>query len=76
LSFDCDRLVDLIEGVFANGTVMTEVLDVQQASVGSKADLPQGGQVHQSFADAEVARVVDPSAALRTVSVRRERPSL
>jgi hypothetical protein len=35
-----------------------DLLDVQQTSVGSKADLPQSGQVLQAFADGEVARIV------------------
>ena len=38
---------------------MAEALDVEQTSVGRKADLPQGGQILQPFADAEVAGVVD-----------------
>jgi hypothetical protein len=31
-------------------------LDVEETSVGVEADPPQGGQVGQPFADAEVAR--------------------
>jgi hypothetical protein len=34
-------------------------LDVQQTSVGLKADRPQRGQVMQPFADVEVPGVVD-----------------
>jgi len=43
----------------AVGGVVAESLDVQQASVGGKADLPQGGQIGQPFADGEVVGVVD-----------------
>jgi len=38
---------------------MAESLDVEQTSVGGKADLPQRGQVGQPFPDPEVAGVVD-----------------
>ena len=48
-----------MERVFADGTVLADPLDVQETSVGLEADPPQGGQVRQPFADAEVARVVD-----------------
>jgi len=34
-------------------------LDAQQASVGVGADLAQGGQIGQPFADPEVGGVVD-----------------
>jgi len=37
------------------------VLDVQQTSVGLKADEPQGGQVLQPFAEVEGAGIVDRS---------------
>src|SRR6187455_2588015 len=59
LSADLDRLIDTAERVFAHGTVLADPLDVQETSIGLEADLPQGGQVTQPFADAEVARVVD-----------------
>ena len=38
---------------------MAESLGGEQAPVGLEADLPQFGQVSQSFADREVAGVVD-----------------
>jgi hypothetical protein len=59
LPSDLDRFVDPAERVFAEGTVLADPLDVQGTSVGVEADPPQGGQVGQPFADAEVARVVD-----------------
>src|SRR5512135_2884327 len=59
LSLDLNRSIDLAERVFADGAVLADPLDVQETSVGLKADPPQGGQVGQPFADAEVARVVD-----------------
>jgi hypothetical protein len=34
-------------------------LDAQQAPVGGKADLPEGGQIGQPFPDDEVVGVVD-----------------
>ena len=39
--------------------VVAESFKAQQAPVGGEADLPQGGQVGQPFADPEVAGVVD-----------------
>ena len=59
LTIDLDRSDDLIESIFADRAVVAETLDVEQTSVGLEADLPQGGQVLQPLADAEVARVVD-----------------
>jgi len=38
---------------------MAESLDAQQAPVGGVADLPQCGQIGQSFPDPEIAGVVD-----------------
>ena len=59
LPIDLDRFIDPMERVFADGTVLADPLDVQETSVGLEADPPQGGQVRQPLADAEVARVVD-----------------
>ena len=54
---------DLVgEGVQVAGSadrVVVESLDAQQAPVGFEADLPQRGQIHQTFTDVEVAGVVD-----------------
>ena len=44
LPIDLDRFIDTAERVFADGTVLADPLDVQETSVGLKADLPQGGQ--------------------------------
>jgi hypothetical protein len=38
--------------------VVADSLNVQQTSVGSEADLPQGGKVFQPLADLEVQGVV------------------
>jgi hypothetical protein len=48
-----------LEGACALDRVVADGLDAEEASVGLEADLPQGGQVVQPFADAEVAGVVD-----------------
>src|SRR5579871_2154041 len=61
LFIDRYRLIEPAEGVLAQGAILADRLDVQQTSVGLEADLPQGGQVHQPLAQAEVARVVDGS---------------
>src|SRR5262249_58744555 len=47
------------QGVGAGGGVAGEALDVEEASVGLLADLPQGGQVTQPAFEVEVAGVVD-----------------
>jgi len=51
--------LDLPQGRFAEGAVVAELLDVEETSVGVEADLPQGGEVLQPFAEGEVPRVVD-----------------
>ena len=43
----------------AGDRVVAESFDGQQAPAGGAADLPQGGQISQPFADAEVAGLVD-----------------
>lgn len=40
-------------------TVVADPLDGEQPSIGVKADLPQGGEVRQAFAEPEVAGIVD-----------------
>ena len=39
LPIDLDRFIDPVERVFADGTVLADPLDVQETSVGLKADL-------------------------------------
>ena len=48
-----------VETVVADQAVVAQMFDAQQASVGGKADLPQGGQIAQSPTDLEVVGVVD-----------------
>ena len=59
LRFDLTRSVELLEGFFCQDAVVGDFLDLQQASIGLKADAPQHGQVVQSFADIEIVRVID-----------------
>jgi len=47
------------EGFRAADRVVADGLDAEQAPVGGKAELPQGGQAGQPFGDVEVAGVVD-----------------
>ena len=67
LTLDGDRS-STGERVFADRAIVADPLDVQETSVGLKADLPQGGEVRQPSADVEVVRVVDGR-------LRPERPS-
>lgn len=52
-------IVDRGERFLASGRVVTELLDVQETSVGGEADLAECGQVGQSFPDLEIPGVVD-----------------
>jgi hypothetical protein len=45
LTVDLDGADDVGECILSYGAVMGDLLDLQQAPVGSKADLPQCGQV-------------------------------
>src|SRR5215469_18756762 len=45
---------DLLVGSLANEAVVSDGLDVEETSIGLKADLPQRGEVLESFADPEV----------------------
>ena len=47
------------DGFGSGDRVVAESFEAQQAPAGGEADLPQGGQVGQPFADPEVAGVVD-----------------
>ena len=62
------RLLKLLEGVFADGAVMADALDVQETSVGLKADLSQGAEVVQPFTDGEVVRVIDGGFGAQSAS--------
>ena len=59
LAIDADRARHPLEPRSADGAIVTAVLDVQETSIGLKADLPQGRQMLQPFAQGEVTGVVD-----------------
>ena len=59
MSVDERRAVQPVEHVDADGAVVAEALDAEQASVGSEADLLQIIEVPQPAADREVVGVVD-----------------
>ena len=56
---DDSRALNSLKGVFSDPAVVADSLDIEETSVGSKADLPECGKVVQPFADVEVAGVVD-----------------
>jgi hypothetical protein len=56
---DVGGLGDVVEDGVADDRVVADRLGVEESPVGGEADLPQGGQVAQPFADPEVTRVVD-----------------
>ena len=59
LAFDPLRLGDLFENGLPDPAVLSELLNLTESSVGLKAYGPQGGQVLESSADAEVVGIVD-----------------
>ena len=59
LAFDPLRLGDLFENGLPDPAVLSELLNLKESSVGLKAYGPQGGQVLESSADAEVVGIVD-----------------
>src|SRR5260370_1237276 len=54
-----DRVAGGVQDVGSEDRVVAESLGAQQAPVGGVADLPQGGQIGQPFAEVEVHGVVD-----------------
>src|SRR5438105_467050 len=58
LLVNLNRTIHTLKGGFGQHTVMADLLDFEQTSVGLEADLPQGGQVREPLADVEIARVV------------------
>src|SRR5262249_7046475 len=59
LTVAIERPVDRLEGSFGQQAVMAEPFELEQASIGGKADLTQLRQVGQTLADLEVVSVVD-----------------
>ena len=59
LAGDHLRLGDLIEHPFGQEAVLADGLDLEQPTVGGKADGPQGGQVGEVPSEPEVAGVID-----------------
>ncbi len=59
LLLDNDGLGDGVKVVVADPAVVAQMFDVQETSVGGKADLPQRGQIGESPTDFKVVRVVD-----------------
>lgn len=53
------RLGEVAEGVFPDPAIAAQSLDVEEMSVGREADLPQSREILESFADLEVAGVID-----------------
>src|SRR2546426_5727965 len=59
LCIDDSGLGQGIEVVVADQAVVAQIFNAQEASVGGKADLPQGGEIAQSPTDLEVVGIVD-----------------
>src|SRR5437588_341249 len=59
LSIDHDRSLQVLERCFADEAVVADALDVEQTSVGGKADLAQFLEILDASANIKVAGVVD-----------------
>ena len=68
LTVNRNRSLHLLEGCFPNVAVVAQLLDVEQTSVGSEADLPQARQVLEPFADGKVPGVVDGGLGAQSAS--------
>ena len=51
--------IELLEGLLGENAVVRDGLDVQEATVGRKADLPESGEVPEAFADIKILGVVN-----------------
>ena len=54
-----DGVGDGVQCIDAVDRVVADCLDAQQAPVGGEADLPQCGQICQSFPNTEIVSVID-----------------
>ena len=54
-----DGCQNVVKGGDSSDWITADLLNVKQTSVGFEADLPQNGQISQSFPNIETARVVD-----------------
>ena len=59
LALDLGGALELLEGALTDGAIGRDCLDVEQTSVGLKADLSQQREVLEALADVEVAGIVD-----------------
>ena len=64
-----DRCLHILEGGFADEAVVTDALDVEQTSVGRKADLAQFREIFDASADGEVAGVIDGGFGAKRLSL-------
>ena len=59
LVVDDDGVAHGVEVVFTDQAVVAQLFDAQEAPVGGKADLPQGGQIVERATDLVVVGIVD-----------------
>src|ERR1700693_1682706 len=64
-----DWSLHVLEGGFADEAVVTDALDVEQTSVGRKADLAQFREIFDASADGEVAGIVDGGFGSKRLSL-------
>src|SRR2546430_15506528 len=69
LSIDHDRSLQVLERCFADEAVVADALDVEQTSVGGKADLAQFLEILDASANIKVAGVVDGRLGSKRVSL-------
>jgi hypothetical protein len=69
LVVDDGRAMYLFEDGFTDRAVVANSLDVEEASVGLKTELPQGGQVLEPSADVEVVGIVDDGLCSKSATL-------
>jgi hypothetical protein len=69
LTIHGDRSLHVLERCFADEAVMADALDVEQTSVGRKADLAQFLKIFDASADREIAGVVDGRFSSKRLSL-------
>src|SRR3978361_1421286 len=69
LSIGHDGSLHVLERCFADEAVVADALDVEQTSVGCKADLAQFWEIFDASADVEVAGVVDGGFGSKRLSL-------
>jgi len=69
LAIDLARALQVLEGILAQGAVVTDLLDLEQPPIGGEADAAPCRQVVQQAPDAEVVAVVEVVSVLQGLAL-------